>query len=167
MDDFAKYKITQLIDETVKLTSKTSDEQIEWKVIQEHVPNQKFREHPHSKLGIKDYCPCQHIIESNLPAAEIFSHLYIKRADWQGLYQTLNDYVVMYNLEAHCCACSQSHHPRLVQDFSVPELMCAFGILIGATDCSQCGANLFKSEVERQNLNEWESIAPQATSAST
>ena len=144
----AKDHIKQLADNAQTYTISANKVEMTWQVVHDYY---SLHEVPHRRkefLGIRDLALKESIKDDPLCVARLFLHLCFKDAEWLRYLDILNRKVMQHNEETNR-SCAKSHliEPRKKKDrvplFSKTEFIVGFAIIIGASNCSERGENLW------------------------
>ena len=155
----AEEKIEQLCEQETTYTIKNAKgPSVRWMMIPEHVDPVPLPVRPEESLGIHDPKIKQHIANSALPTAELYLQLVYRSGDWGGALEKMNRKIDSYNESQARTGGSASR--RKIKDFTDKEFLIGNAIIIGATDCSEKGENLWEnSRGNKQWKKHWVSVS--------
>ena len=155
----AEDKLDELCKEGTTYTQRNGKgESVRWTMIPEHADLQPIPVRPEESLGIHDPVIKQQIANSALPTADLYLRLVYRSGNWRGALERMNRKINLHN-EAQARTSSSSNR-RSIHDFTEKEFLIGNAIVVGASDCSEKGENLWEnSRSNRQWKKHWVSVS--------
>ena len=155
----AEEKIDNLCNEGASYTVKSGKgESVTWTLIPEHVDLQPLPQRREESLGISNDEIKRKIANSALPTADLFLQLVYSNGAWRRALESMNRKLQIHN-ESQARSASGINR-RSISDFTEKEFLIGHAIIIGASDCSEKGENLWESSrSNKQWKKHWMSIS--------